>query len=164
MTIVGTAVHTKIAESVVQRIQDLALSGVSDSNVQLRVFDEDLSQCMPGPPGVMVLTVGVEQVNQREGENNRVHIAYPVPVIIGDVCESSDGIETVTEIDRHLKWREDIRSGLWHKTTELRAAGAPDEVYEIIWVPGQIFLPKTWAARNMWVGTMLFRVKTCEIM
>jgi len=160
MAIVGTAIHTKIAESVVARIQELDLAGISDTNIQLRVFDEDLAKCMPGPPGVMVLAVGTEQINQREGENNSVHVAYPVAVIMAAACE--EGLESVTEVDRNLKWREDIRKGLWHKAAELRAVGAPTEVFEIIWVPGQIFMPKTWAARNMWVGSMLFRVKTCE--
>ena len=159
----GTATHTIIAEAVVERIRELDLDGITDANIQLRVFDEDLAICMPGPPGVMVLAVGVERVNQREGENNRVHIAYPVAVIMADTC--ADGtIEDVAEIDRHLKWRQDIRAGLWHKTNELRDAGAPSEVYEVVWVPGQIFLPKTWKARNMWVGAMRFDIKTCEIM
>ncbi len=152
----GTATHTKIAEAVVQRIRDLDLAGISNDAIQLRVFDQDLTRCLPGPPGVMVLTIGVEQVSQFEGENSRDLIRYPVTIVIGDACRTD--IEQVPEVDRHLKWREDISQGMWHKAAELRAAGAPDEVCEIEWVPGPIFLPKQWGDLNMWVGTMQLRV------
>lgn len=165
MAITGDATHTKIAEAVVQRIQDLDLEGISDADIQLRVFDEDLTKCFPGfdegKPGVAVLAIGFEEVTQREGENIRDWIGYPIVTLIAEKCE--EPIEQVGEIDRRLKWRQDIRTALWHKPVELVAAGAPDTVSEISWQPGQIFLPKLWAERNSWVGTMLFRVWSCEL-
>jgi len=158
---VGTAPHTIIAEAVVKRLQEIDLDGIGEANIQIRVLDQDLAICLPGPPGVMVIVAGNEEANNREGENVRENIGYPIAIVVGDECHE-DIQKDVGAIDRRLKWRHDIRDALWHKPNELRTVGAPDEVFDIWWLPGQIFIPKQWEDRNMWVQAMLFRVWTCE--
>jgi len=160
MTIIGNAEHTKIAEAVVQRIQDLNLTGMSLSRIALRVLDEDLTTCLPGPPGVMVIVAGAERVSHTEGSNKSKIIHYPIGVVIGAKCPPP--IEALVEIDRNLQWRQDVRNGLWHKSAELVAAGAPVTVFDIEWEPGRIFIPASWKKLNMWVGAMAFRVSSKE--
>jgi len=160
MAIIATKTHAMILEATVVLIQSLDLDGISDANIALRVFDEDLTKCLPGPPGVMVLAGSAERVSHLEGSNKSKLIQYPVGVVIGDRCIGS--FESEVEVNRNLGWRQDIRNNMWHKAQELRDAGAPSTVLDVRWEPGRIFLPPSWKKLNMWVQGMTFMVETEE--
>lgn len=155
------ATHTLIAEAFVDRLQKLNLPNISDSDIALRVLDEDLSICMPGPPGIMVLAVGIEEFNERDGENIAEFFGYPIALVIGDACTGE--LEARSEINKHLFWRQKIRDAFLHKHDELKSENsAPTTVCDIIWVPGRIFVPQPWRERNMWIGTMAFIARSYE--
>jgi len=149
------SIHVQIAEAVVERIKGLSLVQI-ENEVFVREFDADIAICLPGPPGIAVLPIGVEEVHDRQGENQVEEIGYPITVLISDVCV--DEPEQIVDMDRRRLWRELVMQAMWHKPTELITAGAPSTIFEIGYRPGSIFSPLARAKRNLWVGTQQFRV------
>lgn len=154
-----TSIHYQCMEAVQAAIQALALAGVTSSNIVVRKLGTDRGadwgDGSVSLPAIVIHSVGVETVNPRAGSNYRDDIDYPIPVNI----LAADNQDLVTNHERYLMWREQIRKRFTHQRLTITSTGA--SMIRTFTQPGAIMHPGAWYA-NLWHSTMIIRCTTRE--
>lgn len=143
-------------------LQESFADEIPAASIRIAKVDPEREAKFPGLPGMLLLHVGAEQV--RSGTNERDDIGYPVAVILFDL-DRGDGTGTPGKTgtqdqlmlhEKRLEWRETIRRTLRHKSSTLRANGAPFCIYDVECIPQEIVVPRKWIANNLWVSAQVF--------
>lgn len=149
----ANSVFKNILEAVQTGIQGLSLAGISSANVQIVKVFSDREALTPELPGILILPLGPERMNSREGTISSDDIWYPVGVAIfaADVQDQS------IDFDQYLLWRESIRK----KFISQPLAGVVS-VRKCNVEPQEVVNPRRWLADNIWVSALVLRFMSRE--
>jgi len=96
----ASSIHSTLLEAAQTAVQDLNLTGISDSNVVILQAPVDRAQWLPALPGIVIAPIGVETFGA--GTNASDDIGYPVAIVILAAANQ----DQTTSRDARLYWRE----------------------------------------------------------
>lgn len=155
-----TAVYDQILDAVRAEIVDLALTGVSASNVKRMKTPQALARNLPSTQFPCVIVCPWEQVTFGQGSNRRDDPVYPVLVAL----INAENADQSTNDDRTAKWAQDVR-----RRFHLPAQGTAtdpfadiDEVFSSEVDPRPIYNLGDWS-NNLGVTGFVIRVSAREV-
>lgn len=155
-----TAVYEQILTAVQAAVQNLDLTGVSDSNVMLLKVPTDRIRDLPSTRFPAVIVAPTESIRYDAGTNRRDDIIYPVLV----AAVAADNQDQTSLRARYLKWSQDVR-----RRFHLPAQGTVEDPFASITEvvscevdPRPVVDPPNWIAANLWVSGWVLRVRTRE--